>query len=351
MPELIREYPVSAQWRRILMERLDAAGVIYRLASSIAVETGPIELRWYRAAPLDAALALPDGRTLGIVRQGLTSDRTGFSKRLWRLREGPLPGAVLMLMPDEVRLRHAPRALTGSHVSAVLALERDAAWAGPSEPVWRLPSVAPALDLRYLLSSYVERGGSVPREPEPMMATLPEDVVAGKSGEADARLAAASPAEARREAPPRSDLRLAGIAPDHLRQGCSSVSRGRSLRGHGRTCPRHRAGRSGRHRGPPGWPSPTGGWLSWPGGTAPPWARPGGGGASNPSIPAFRSHGATSQEGGPASYSGTSNTPPPSTLSCRRWRSRHAHWAGSWRSSPRPSGLPATSATPAGCAP
>ena len=226
LEELIREYPVSAQWRRILMERLDAAGVIYRLASSIAVETGPIGFRWYRAAPLDAALALPDGRTLGIVRQGLTSDRTGFSKRLWRLREGPLPGAVLMLMPDEVRLRQAPRALTGSHVSAVLALERDAAWAGPSEPVWRLPSVPAALDLRYLLSSYVERGGSVPREPEPMMATLPEDVVPGSPGRRtpDWLLPALLKPAEKRLLDLISDW--PGIAPGHAR-GLLGVSRAR----------------------------------------------------------------------------------------------------------------------------
>ncbi|MDE2801896.1 MAG: hypothetical protein OXK21_03320, partial [Chloroflexota bacterium] len=128
MDEILSEYPVSAQWRRILMERLDAVGVMYRLASSIAAETGPIRLRWYRAAPLDAAVELADGRTLGIVRQGLTSDRTGFSKRLYRLGEGPLPGAVLMLVPDEVRLRHARRTLADSHLPAVLALERDAAW-------------------------------------------------------------------------------------------------------------------------------------------------------------------------------------------------------------------------------
>ena len=226
MPELIREYPVSAQWRRILMERLDAAGVIYRLASSIAAEVGPIGFRWYRAAPLDAALALPDGRTLGIVRQGLTSDRTGFSKRLWRLREGPLPGAVLMLMPDEVRLRQAPRALTSSRVPAVLALERDAAWAGPSEPVWRLPSVAAALDLRYLLSSYVERGGSVPREPEPMMATLPEDIVPGSPGRRtpDWLLPALLKPAGKRLLDLISDW--PGIAPDHAR-GLLGVSRAR----------------------------------------------------------------------------------------------------------------------------
>ena len=182
LDEIVRTHPASVQWRRILMERLDAVGVIYRLASSIAAETGPVRLRWYRAAPLDAAVQISDGRTVGIVRQGLTADRTGFSKRLWRLGEGPLPGAVLMLMPDEVRLRHARRSLDGSHVPAVLALEQDAVWTGPSAPVWRLPSVADALDLRYVLSTYLEPGGRLINEQEPMQATLPEDVRLGRPG-------------------------------------------------------------------------------------------------------------------------------------------------------------------------
>ena len=224
--EILRAYPVSAQWRRILMERLDAVGVIYRLASSIAAETGPIRMRWYRAAPLDAAVELADGRTLGIVRQGLTSDRTGFSKRLYRLGEGPLPGAALMLMPDEVRLRHARKTITNSHVPAVLGLERDAAWANPSEAVWRLPSVAAALDLRYVLSSYLEPGGRLITEPEPSRATFPDDFVLGGPGmrTPDWLLPALlKPAEKR-------VLELLfdwpGIAPDDLRR-LLGVSRGR----------------------------------------------------------------------------------------------------------------------------
>ena len=224
--EILREYPVSAQWRRILMERLDAVGVIYRLSSSIAAETGPIRMRWYRAAPLDAAVELADGRTLGIVRQGLTSDRTGFSKRLYRLGEGPLPGAVLMLMPDEVRLRHARRTLDDSHVPAVLGLERGAAWANPSETVWRLPSVAAALDLCYVLSSYLEPGGRLITEPEPLRATFPDDFVLGSTGmrTPDWLLPALlKPAEKR-----VLDLLFdwPGIAPDDLRR-LLGVSRGR----------------------------------------------------------------------------------------------------------------------------
>ena len=87
-----------------------------------------------RAMPMDAAMTLPDGRTVAVVRQGLTADRTPFSKRLWRLRETFRPSAVLMLMPDEVRLRHARRLMAGAPSIAFLALERDAASAGANAP-------------------------------------------------------------------------------------------------------------------------------------------------------------------------------------------------------------------------
>jgi len=176
LEELLRRHPVSARWRRILLERLDAVAAIYRLVSAIAAESGPLGLRWYRAAPLDAALTLADGRTLGVVRLGRTADRTGFAKRLWRLREGPLPGAVLLLTPDEVRLRHARRLLQGWRTPALLALEQDAVLAGPAEPVWRLPSVASSLDLRRVLAVHVERGGGLPEDGEPRRAALPEDI-------------------------------------------------------------------------------------------------------------------------------------------------------------------------------
>ena len=214
----LRTYPSSAQWRRIFMERLDAVGVVYRLASSIAAETGPIWLHWYRAAPLDAAIELSDGRTVGVVRQGLTSDRTGFSKRLWRLGEGPLPGVVLMLMSDDVRLRHAQRVLNDSPVPAVLALERDVVWTGPSEPVWRLPSGAPVLDLRFVLFTYLQPGGRLITEQEPSRAALPEDVDPGRPGRRTPAWllpALLKPAE-KRLLDLLSDW--PGIAPAHLRR-------------------------------------------------------------------------------------------------------------------------------------
>ena len=173
---LLRGRPVSAEWRRILLERLDAVAVVYRLAAAISNLAYPIRFRWYRAGPLDAAIGLPGGRTVGIVRQGAMSDRTAFAKRLWRLRDGPLLGAVLLLLPDEVRLRHARRRRAGMPGTALLALERDAAL-DSGGPVWRLPSVNTALDLRAALAR-LRPGGLLPSEPPRSRATLPTDIAA-----------------------------------------------------------------------------------------------------------------------------------------------------------------------------
>ena len=171
---LLNNRPVSSRWQRLLLERLDALGVIYRLAAAISNAEFPVGYRWYRASPADAGIILPGGRTVAVVRQGITADRTGFSKRLWRLREGP-PGAVLVMAPDEVRLRQARRMLTGARFPVFLALERDAALAGPDAPVWHLPSVAAELDLRYVLS-HLDQGGVLPVEAQPARAALPEDI-------------------------------------------------------------------------------------------------------------------------------------------------------------------------------
>ena len=174
LDELVRIRPVSAQWRRSLMERLDALAAIYRLACAVSGVAFPIRFRWYRAQPLDAGLALPGGRTVGIVRQGLTADRTGFAKRLWRLRDGPMPGTVLILMADEVRLRHARRLLSTGPVPALLALEGRAVLAGAGDRIWSPPAVNAALDLRYVLER-MNPCGDLPVEAEPQRAAVPED--------------------------------------------------------------------------------------------------------------------------------------------------------------------------------
>ncbi len=173
--ELLLRCPVSEQGRRVLLERLDALAVVYRLASAVSNAAYPIRFRWYRAMPMDAAITLPDGRTVAVVRQGLTADRTAFSKRLWRLREIFRPSAVLMLMSDEIRLRHARRVVAGSPSLTFLALESQAASAGAGNHIWRAPSGSAFLDLRTALAHTRPRG-TWPAEKPPERASLPEEL-------------------------------------------------------------------------------------------------------------------------------------------------------------------------------
>ena len=175
LDELVRDRPVSAEWRRNLMGRLDSLAAIYRLAAAVSGVAYPIRFRWYRASTLDAAIELPGGRTVGIVRQGLTADRTGFSNRMWRLRQGPLPGAVLVLMADDVRLRHVRRTLAGAPVPFYLAIEREAVAASPDDPVWSPPAVSASVELRSVLDR-IEKGSLLPEEDEPRMVSVPADL-------------------------------------------------------------------------------------------------------------------------------------------------------------------------------
>ncbi len=169
---LLRTRPLSAHWRRLLLGRLDGVASVYRMAGAVVDLAWPIGLRWYRASPLDAALLLSGGRILGVARQGRLSDRTAFSKRMRRLFEGPLPCALLLLLPDEVRLRYARRLLRGVPLPAFLALERRAVDAGPGDRIWRLPSLSGVLTLEEALS-VVRTSGAAPSEPLPRRALLP----------------------------------------------------------------------------------------------------------------------------------------------------------------------------------
>ncbi len=160
---LLRSLPVSAQWRRLLLRRLDAIAAVYRLASTVSGLAWPIRFRWYRAVPADAGLVLPGGRTVAVVRQGPLSDRTAFAGRLRRLRAGPWPSGILLLVSDEVRLRHAQRLLRNPPAPAFLALEHEAVRAGTDDPVWRTPAGTAPFTLGAALDR-MTASGSLPAE-------------------------------------------------------------------------------------------------------------------------------------------------------------------------------------------
>ena len=178
LDDLLRFRPVSLQWRAVMLKRLDAVAGVYRLASAVSYVAHITRFQWYRALPMDAAMELSDRRIVSVVRWGRTQDRTAFSKRMRRLLDGPLPGGVLMLVPDAVRLRHARRVLAGTPLPAFLALDSDAVTAGPDDSIWSLLASGPAVDLRTAMQK-VRPGSDLPQESPLSRVSLPWDMPAG----------------------------------------------------------------------------------------------------------------------------------------------------------------------------
>ena len=173
---LLRTHPVSAHWQRLLLARLDAVAVIYRLVSAVGV---PHRFRWYRSAALDAAMSLADGKTIGIMRQGATTDRTAFADRVRWLpnTQQALPRALLALMPDEVRLRQARRLLARYPGPVFLAPERDVANSEADDRIWRITSNDAVLSLDEAIA-HMRPGGRLPAEPPLTRLALPFDPAA-----------------------------------------------------------------------------------------------------------------------------------------------------------------------------
>ena len=181
LDDLLRSQPVSLQWRAVMLKRLDAYAVVYRLASAVSEVAHPTRFQWYRALPMDAAISLSDGRTVAAVRWGQTQDRTAFSKRVRRLREGPLPGGVLLLMSDGVRLRYARRLFADATIPVFLALESEAVTAGAANSIWHTPSDGAAVDLRTALQK-IRPDTDLPEEPPLSRFSLPWDMPPSDSG-------------------------------------------------------------------------------------------------------------------------------------------------------------------------
>ena len=177
LEELPASRPVSARWQRVLLERLDALAIIYRVAASFPQAERSLRLHWYRAGPLDAGITLPGGRALAVVRMGNVADRTAFAKRLWRLSHVARPGAVLLLAPDEVRLRQVSRMLDNLPLLGFLALESDAAAqaVGGESRIWRASASPVPVDLQEVLE-YVPSGGELPETGPARREAVPADL-------------------------------------------------------------------------------------------------------------------------------------------------------------------------------
>ncbi len=114
---MLRAYPVSKQWFRLLAERLDAVAVLYRVAALVAdadPHNGPVRVDHYRQGPYDMLLTLSGGRTIGLIRQGpaLPTSRLRYRLRsIERLDSDDRPFLTLVLTHADQATRRAIRSL------------------------------------------------------------------------------------------------------------------------------------------------------------------------------------------------------------------------------------------------
>ena len=95
--EFVRAYPVSRQWLTLLLRRMDAVASVYRLAATLSPGVDGIGTRveFHRRGQFDAVITRHDGRSFGLVRQGLALRRRSLYDRLRAIAEyrpptGPL---------------------------------------------------------------------------------------------------------------------------------------------------------------------------------------------------------------------------------------------------------------------
>ena len=70
---LVRAYPTSRECLALLIRRMDAMASVYRLAATLSPGTDGLRthVEFHRRGRFDAFIALHDGRSFGVVRQGL----------------------------------------------------------------------------------------------------------------------------------------------------------------------------------------------------------------------------------------------------------------------------------------
>ena len=131
--DFVRAYPMSREWLALLIRRMDAVTAVYRLAATMSPGTDGLRSRveFHRRGRFDATITLHDGRSFGVVRQGLALRRRSLYDRLRAIAQynhSRRPGYVLVLVPSAWELRRTARFCTHNdlHDCYVAVETRDA---------------------------------------------------------------------------------------------------------------------------------------------------------------------------------------------------------------------------------
>ena len=180
--DFVRAHPVSREWLALLIRRMDAVAAVYRLASSLSPGINGLRSRveFHRRGRFDATITLHDGRSFGIVRQGLALRRRSLYDRLRAIAQydySRRPGTVLILVPSAWELRRTGRFCISNDLrDCYVAVESRDALERRDLRLWCEPTGLFGLTYYTLetVSAYASRGGrSGAQSPERKRASLP----------------------------------------------------------------------------------------------------------------------------------------------------------------------------------
>ena len=180
--DFVRAYPMSREWLTLLIRRMDAVASVYRLAASMSPGIDGLRSRveFHRRGRFDATITLHDGRSFGIVRQGLALRRRSLYDRLRAIAEYDYtrrPGTVLVLVPSVWEERLTTRFCEDRNIrDCYVAVESRNALARRDLRLWRCTSWVIGSSF-FSLKGVVSRNspGGRPRtqSPERKRASLP----------------------------------------------------------------------------------------------------------------------------------------------------------------------------------
>ena len=103
--DFVRAYPMSSEWLTLLIRRMDAVASVYRLAAAMSpgIDGLRSHVEFHRRGRFDATITLHDGRSFGVVRQGLALRRRSLYDRLRAIAEYDYkrrPDTILILTPS-----------------------------------------------------------------------------------------------------------------------------------------------------------------------------------------------------------------------------------------------------------
>ena len=180
--DFVRAYPMSREWLTLLIRRMDAVASIYRLAASLSpgIDGLRSHVEFHRRGRFDAAVTLHDGRSFGVVRQGLALRRRSLYDRLRAIAQyghGRRPGTVLILTPSVWELRRTARFCINNDLrDCYVAVESRESFERRDLRLWCEPTGLFGLTYYTLetVTAHGKRsGGSRTQSPERKRASLP----------------------------------------------------------------------------------------------------------------------------------------------------------------------------------